>query len=61
VSLFDAFHKPAFRIPVEDQKSGCRVEWKCFPELAHGPTARRMHRDVEVQNPPAIMPIKKDQ
>ena len=47
--------QPVFRIPVEDEKSGCRLEWKCFPQLLDDPTARRVLRNVEVQDPPAIM------
>jgi hypothetical protein len=37
---------PIFRIPVEDQKSGLRLERKGLPELLDDPTARRVLRDV---------------
>jgi len=47
--------QPVFRIPVEDEKSGRRLEGKCFPQLLDDPTARRVLRDIEVQNSPAAM------
>ena len=47
--------QPVFRVSVEDQKSERRLEWKCFPQLLDDPTARRVLREVEVQDPPAIM------
>src|ERR1700674_3727815 len=31
--------QPVFRIPIEDQKSERRLEWKCFPQLLDDPTA----------------------
>ena len=37
---------PVFHIPVEDKKSGLRLEWKCLPELLDDPTARRVLRAV---------------
>ena len=52
---YDRNLRPVFRIPVEDEKYGCRVEWKCFPQLLGDPLACRVLRDVEVEDPPAIM------
>src|ERR1700680_1308467 len=37
-------------IPVEDQEPGSRFKWKRFPQLLHDPQARRMLRDIDVEN-----------
>src|SRR6266404_3819026 len=41
---------PVFRIPVEDQKPGRRLEWKRLPQLLDDPHTRRMFGDVNVQD-----------
>lgn len=47
--------KSVFRIPVEDQKPGSRLEWKRLPQLLDDPHIRRMTGDVEVQDAPTIV------
>jgi len=51
---------PVLRIPVMDQKSRSRPKRKRLPQLLDDPTARRMLRDVEVQDTPAIMADNKE-
>ena len=41
--------------PDKHEISRRRLERKCFPQRLDDPTARRVLRDVEVQDPPAIM------
>jgi hypothetical protein len=52
--------RPVLRIPVMDQKSRSRPKRKRLPQLLDDPTARRMLRDVEVQDTPAIMADDKE-
>src|SRR5256885_5445179 len=47
--------RPVLRIPVMDQKSRSRPKRKRLPQQLDDPTARRMLRDVEVQDTPPIM------
>src|ERR1700694_4793034 len=47
--------RTAFRIPVEDQKPGRRLEWKRLPELLNDAQARRMVCDIEMQDAPTIV------
>src|SRR6266550_810029 len=42
-------------ITIKDQEPGSRFKWKRFPELLNDPQARRVLRDVEVQDPPTVM------
>src|SRR4029077_14342697 len=44
-----------FAIAVEDQKPRSRVQGKGFPQLLNDPCARRMLRNIEVQNMPPVM------
>src|ERR1019366_8147796 len=44
-----------FRIVITDEEWRSRFIGKRFPQLLHNPGARRMARDVEVQDAPAIM------
>jgi len=47
--------QPIFPIPVKDQKPGCRPKRKRLPQLLNDPPARRVLRDVDVQDaPPAV-------
>jgi len=48
----DRDFQPIFAIPVKDQKSGSRPKRKRFPQLLNDPQARRVLRDVEVDDPP---------
>ena len=47
-------------IPVKDQISASRLKWKCLPQLLDDPSARRMLRDVEVQDTPTIVADDKE-
>src|SRR3989440_5879298 len=47
--------QPVFRIPIEDEIPGSRPKWKRLPQLLDDPTARRMLRDVGVQNASTIV------
>jgi hypothetical protein len=44
-----------FAITVKDEKSRSRFKRKRFPELLNDPQARRVLRDVEVQDPPTVV------
>src|SRR6202521_5285597 len=44
-----------FRISIEDQKLGSGPKWKRLSQLLDDPTARRMLRDINVQDVPPIM------
>src|ERR1700737_2735401 len=52
--------RPVFCIPVMDYKSWSRRKRKRLPQLLDDPTARRMLRDVEMQNTPAIVDETKE-
>src|ERR1017187_4757019 len=43
-----------FRIVIEDEKLGCRLVRKRFPQLLHNPGAGRMACDIEVYDAPAV-------
>jgi len=47
--------KTILPIPVKEQESGSRSEWKCLAQLLNYPKARGVFRRVEVQNPPTIV------
>jgi len=47
--------QPVFRIPIEDEIPGSRPKWKRLPQLLDDPTARRMLRDVNVQDASTIV------
>jgi hypothetical protein len=42
-------------IPVKDQEPGSRFKRKRFPQLLDNPQARRVFRDIEMQNAPPIV------
>ena len=44
-----------FRVVIEDEKLGCRLVRKRFPQLLHNPGAGRMACDIEVQDASAVM------
>ena len=48
--------RAVFCIPVEDQIPGRRPKRECFPQLLDNPRGRGMGSDVEMQDPPTIMP-----
>lgn len=39
--------QPVFRVVIEDEKLGCRLVRKRFPQLLHNPGASRMACDIE--------------
>ena len=47
--------QPVFRIPIEDEIPGSRPKWKRLLQLLDDPTARRMLRDVNVQDASTIV------
>ena len=40
--------QPVFRVVIEDEKLGCRLVRKRFPQLLHNPSASRMACEIEV-------------
>src|ERR1700676_289876 len=46
---------PILGIPIEDQELARRIIWERFSQLLNDPIARRVPRDVEMQNAPTIM------
>ena len=46
---------PNFLIAIKDQVFARRFKWKCLAHLLDDPTARRMLRDVDVQDASTIV------
>src|ERR1035438_2401076 len=44
-----------FRIVIEDEKLGCRLVRKRFPQLLYNPGAGRMACEIKMQDAPAVM------
>jgi hypothetical protein len=47
--------EPELLIAIKDQVFAKRFKWKCLAQLLHDPTARRMLRDVDVQDASTIV------
>ncbi|PYU79966.1 MAG: hypothetical protein DMG50_21930 [Acidobacteria bacterium] len=52
--------QPELLITIKDLVFVRAFKWKRFPQLLDDPTARRMLRDVDVQDAPTIMTIQRE-